>query len=33
MGTNFFTNENFKYKEAYIVAPNGELFAITNENF
>lgn len=32
-GTNFFTNENFKYKEAYIVAPNGELFAVTNNDF
>ena len=33
MGTNFFTNEAFKYKEAYIVTPEGELFIVTNENF
>ncbi|MEI0476529.1 FAD:protein FMN transferase [Brachyspira pulli] len=33
MGTNFFTNEAFKYKEAYIVTPQGELFIVTNENF
>ena len=32
-GTNFLTNEAFKYKEVYIVTPEGELFAITNENF
>ena len=33
MGTNFFTNENFKYKEAYILTPEDELFIFTNENF
>ena len=33
MGTNFFTNENFKYKEAYILTPEEELFIFTNENF
>ena len=33
MGTNFFTNEAFKYKEAYIVTPEGELYIVTNENF
>ena len=33
MGTNFFTNENFKYKEAYILTPEGELFIFTNDNF
>ena len=33
MGTNFFTNENFKYKEAYILTPENELFIFTNENF
>ena len=32
-GTNFLTNEAFKYKEVYIATPEGELFAITNENF
>ncbi len=33
MGTNFFTNENFKYKEAYILTPENELFIFTNDNF
>ncbi|WP_295155403.1 FAD:protein FMN transferase [uncultured Brachyspira sp.] len=33
MGTNFFTNEAFKYKEAYIVTSDNELFIVTNENF
>lgn len=33
MGTNFFTNENFKYKEAYILTPEEELFIFTNDNF
>lgn len=33
MGTNFFTNEAFKYKEAYILTPEGELFIFTNDNF
>ena len=33
MGTNFFINEAFKYKEAYIVTPQGELFIVTNDNF
>ncbi len=33
MGTNFFTNESFKYKEAYILTPEGELFIFTNDNF
>ena len=33
MGTNFFTNENFKYKEAYILTPEDELFIFTNDNF
>ena len=33
MGTNFFTNEAFKYKEAYIVTPEGELYIVTNESF
>ena len=33
MGTNFFTNEAFKYKEAYIVTPQGELYIVTNESF
>lgn len=33
MGTNFFTNENFKYKESYILTPENELFILTNENF
>ncbi len=33
MGTNFFTNENFKYKEAYILTPENELFIVTNNDF
>ena len=33
MGTNFFTNENFKYKEAYILTPENKLFIFTNDNF
>lgn len=33
MGTNFFTNENFKYKEAYILTPENELFIFTNDIF
>ena len=33
MGTNFFTNEAFKYKEAYIVTPEGEIYIVTNESF
>ena len=33
MGTNFFTNENFKYKETYILTPENELFIFTNDNF
>lgn len=33
MGTNFFTNENFKYNEAYILTPENELFIFTNDNF
>ena len=33
MGTNFFTNDAFKYKEAYIVTPEGDLYIVTNENF
>lgn len=33
MGTNFFTNETFKYKEAYILTPKRELFIFTNDNF
>lgn len=33
MGTNFFTNENFKYKEAYILTPENELFIFTNNDF
>lgn len=33
MGTNFLTNENFKYKEAYILTPENELFIFTNNDF
>ena len=33
MGTNFFTNKNFKYKESYILTPEEELFIFTNDNF
>lgn len=33
MGTNFFTNRAFEYKEAYILTPEGELFIFTNDNF
>ena len=33
IGTNFFTNENFKYKEAYILTHEEELFIFTNDNF
>lgn len=33
MGTNFFTNKAFEYKEAYILTTEGELFIFTNDNF
>ena len=33
MGTNFFTNKYYKYKEAYIVTKENELYIVTNENF
>lgn len=33
MGTNFFTNENYNYREAYIVDSNGDLYIATNESF
>lgn len=33
MGTNFFTNKAFKYKEAYILTSTGELFVYTNDDF
>ena len=33
LGTNFFNNTNFIYKEAYIVDENGELFIQTNYSF
>lgn len=33
LGTDFFTNKAFNYKEAYIVNSEGELYIATNENF